>query len=223
MKKTLCLFFALTMLAISPVAAQVTQFQTELDESFVILGGVQGTDSNATAVANFTLTQDPADPSATTLTYDIQFENVDLDGSQTPSVLDNITALHLHDTTRCAPNVPQCIAGTDTAGTIHVLNIFGLPRNDDADVMVDPVASTISGIWDVSDTSAPGTMAPTLSIADPAVIDLLMNEQVALFVHTNEIPSAASGGMLRLVPEPGTMALSLSGLLLMLAVVRRRK
>ena len=185
-------------------ADTVTRFRAELSEDYVILGGVQGTGSAAGGFAEFVLTQPDGDPSATTMSYSIQFENVDLDGTQTPSVLDDITALHLHDITRCAPTFPQCIEGTDTAGTIHLLNIFGAPRNDDDDVMVDAPNSTITGLWDDGDASPPGTPAPSLPISDPNVIDLLMNGDVALFVHTNEVPAAASGGQLLIVPEPKT-------------------
>lgn len=191
------------------LSAQVTQFRAELGEGYVSLAGVQGTGSTAAGSAEFTLTQVPGNPSANSLTYEIQFENVDLNGTQTASIFDDITALHIHDVTRCAPMFPQCLEGSDTAGTIHLLNIFGLPRNDDADVVVDPLAGTISGSWDVGDTSASGTPVPTLSIADPAVINLLLNEQAALFVHTNEIPTAAAGGLLTVVPEPSSHLLVL--------------
>ena len=196
----------------------ITRFRAEMDESYVILGGVQGTGSNAGGYAEFTLTQSPTE---TTMSYFIQFENVDLDGTQTPDPLDNISALHLHDITQCAPNFPQCIPGTDTAGTIHVLNIFGLPRNDDDDVVVDPVAGTISGLWDDGDASPPGTMAPSLPISDPDVLARLFNQEIALFVHTNAIPTAAAGGALMIVPEPTSAALGMV-LLPMLLLARRR-
>ena len=204
-----------------PVSADtVTRFRADLSEDYVILGGVQGTGSSAGGFAEFTLTQ--ATDGTTTMDYFIQFENVDLDGTQTASPLDNITALHIHDTTRCAPNFPQCIPGTDTAGTVHLLNILGIPRPDDADVMVDPMAGTVAGIWDDSDAT-PGLPAPSLPISDPNVLDLLFNGQVALFVHTAEIPSAASGGQLRQVPEPAAVGLMLSCGLSVLLVWRRRK
>ncbi|MEM8678182.1 MAG: PEP-CTERM sorting domain-containing protein [Planctomycetota bacterium] len=203
-------------------ADTITRFRTELSEDYVILGGIQGTGSAAGGFAEFVLTQPDGNPDATTLSYSIQFENVDLDGAQTPSVLDDITALHLHDITKCAPAFPQCIEGTDTAGTLHLLNIFGAPRNDDDDVMVDPAASTITGLWDDGDASMPGTPVPTVPISDPAVIDLLINGNVALFVHTNEVPAAASGGALTIVPEPQGVILLISAIGALLGWRRRR-
>ncbi len=201
-------------------AETVTRFRANLTESFVILDGVQGTGSAATAVADFVLIQDENDPSLTTMSYTVQFQNVDLDGAQTPDPLDNITALHLHDTTACAPSFPQCIAGTDTAGTVHLLNIYGSPRLDDDDVMVDAPAGIVTGLWDDGDAT-PGLPAPSFAISDPQVLNRLMNEQVALFVHTNEVPTAASGGFLLIVPEPSGLAL-LSGLVSLVCLVRRR-
>lgn len=221
------IFIVLASLLTSGAMAQIvviTEFETTLDEDYVILGGIQGTGSSARGTAQFTLMQDIMNPANTQLAYNIQFQNVDLDGAQTTSILDNISALHLHDTTQCAPLFPQCIPGTDTAGTIHILNIFGAPRNDDADVMVDPVAGTIRGIWDVSDTSAPGTPVPTLDITSQSVIDTLLNGEAALFVHTNEFSAAASGGSLnKVVPEPGAFALIACGLVGLLQLRRRRR
>ncbi len=205
-------WLGMTVLVMLTAATQAqivtTSFQTTIDESYVVLGAVQGTGSTASGSASFILTEDLANPLNNTLAYSIQLQNVDLDGAQTASVLDNIAALHLHDTTRCSPIVPQCIAGTDTAGTVHILNIYGAPRNDDADVVVDPVAGTITGLWDVSDTSTAGVTAPTLDISSSAVIDILTGGDAAIFVHTNEFPSAAAGGAL-VVPEPSSSVIVL--------------
>ena len=211
----IAVIFSLGFVSLAP-ADTVTQFRTELSEAFVILAGVQGTGSSAGGYAEFTLTQVDGDPTQNTMEYFIQFENVDLNGAQTPDPLDDITALHIHDTTSCA--VPQCREG-DTAGTTHLLNIFGLPRLDDFDIVVDPVASTISGVWDDGDAT-PGLPVPTLPLSDPAVLEVLLNEQAALFVHTNEVPSAAAGGSLTIVPEPSSLLLLVS--LLSLAGLRQR-
>jgi len=77
-----------------------------------------------------------------TLSYDIRLTNLDLDGLQTDgpgNEGDDVTAIHLHDVTECV--MPNCIPG-DTAGTLHVLNIFGIPRggDDNDDMVFDAVA-----------------------------------------------------------------------------------
>ena len=213
-----------SLFLVASVNAQIvrTDFAADFAENYVILGGVQGTGSAAAGTAQFTLLQDLSNPANNSMEYFISLENVDLDGAQTADILDNITALHIHDVTKCAPAFSQCIEGTDTAGTIHLLNIFGLPRNDDAEVMVDPVAGTISGRWDVSDTSPDGTPVPTLDISDPMVIDTLMSGEAAIFVHTNEVATAASGGALRIVPEPSSSLLLVIASLISLGACRKR-
>ena len=113
MFRTPRLFFSTVLIAAfasSVATGQIveTEFVADLTEGFVILGGIQGTGSSATATAEFTLTQDLADPSNNTLSYSMTFQNVDLDGAQTADILDNITALHIHDTTQCSPLVSQC-------------------------------------------------------------------------------------------------------------------
>lgn len=202
-------------------ADTVTRFRADLTEGFVILegGDIQGTGSTASGVAEFTLVQPDGNPGGTTMSYAIVFENVDLDGNQTPfpAIEDDIAALHIHDITTCSDLVQTCVEGVDTAGTVHLLNIYGNPRNgDDADVLVQPGASTITGLWDDGDASPgwdaspPGTPVPSLPISDPNVLDLLFSEQAAIFVHTNEFPTAAAGGLLRIVPEPSSVTYLLS-------------
>jgi hypothetical protein len=131
----------------------------------VVSGGVHGSTATATGRAEFILTHNPAAPELTTLRYEIHLFDLDLDGLQTPGVgneADDVTAIHLHDVNVCA--MPSCIPG-DTAGTLHVLNIFGLPRggDDDDDMMFDASAGLVTGLWEDSDAN-PGVMpAPTSS------------------------------------------------------------
>lgn len=213
-----------TSIISNPLQADtVTRFRAELTEGFVVLDGgdIQGTGSPSSGVAEFILTQPEGNPAGTTMSYTIQFQNVDLDGLQTPEIEDNITALHIHDVTTCADAFPDCDADIDTAGTVHLLNIYGIPRGgDDADVVPNFAESTITGLWDDSDASPPGTMAPSFPISDPEVLELLFNQEAAIFVHTNQFPRAAAGGLLLVVPEPSCALLLIS--MLPLCWVRRR-
>ncbi len=197
----------------------ITHFTADINSGAVISQGVVGTGSTASGVGQFVLTQPDGNPNGTTLSYFIQLSGIDLDGAQTPSPLDNVTAVHLHNVTECSPVSPQCLPG-DTALTKHVLNIFGAPRLDDDDLVVDPVAGTLSGLWDVSDTDL--TFPPTLSIADPAVLNLLFNGDIYFLLHTNEYPGGAIGGQLRVVPEPSQLVPCLIGLLGAVGVFRRK-
>ena len=83
-----------------------------------------------------------------------------------------------------------------------MLNIFGVPREDDADLSVDLLNYTVSGIWDPSDvnslTPAPGQ--------DPIqYVGELQSGNLFIMVHTREFPGGAVGGIL--VPEPHSRGL----------------
>ena len=205
----------------------VTHFRAVLDASVV----QPQTDpdhgqSIATAVANFVLTTEAGDSAATTLSYDIQFDGLDVAPTDNANLLDDITAIHIHDTTVCM-NASLCGDGSggqipgSTAGTRHVLNILGMPRNgDDADVQVFAADERVTGLWDVSDANAL-TPAPTQSIGDPAILDLLFDGKLALMVHTNLVSSGEIGGFLVVVPEPACLSLVLGAVGVMVA--RRRR
>ena len=129
----------------------------------------------------------------------------DLDGTRTADLGDDVTAVHLHTLTECA--AATCILG-DTAGTKHVLNIYGNPRHDDADLAVDVANSTITGIWDPSDVN---NLTPAPGLDPNDFLDELSSGQLFLMVHTREFPAGAVGGFL--VPEPAgyELVLSLAG------------
>ena len=74
-----------------------------------------------------------------TLTYSFLLAGLDLDGLQTPmDSTDDVTAMHFHD----AP--PGSNSGI----------VFGLimPNDDLDDLIVDPVAGTLTGIWENTDS-----------------------------------------------------------------------
>ncbi len=214
-----CLYFVFTCAIVSaPLAAETTMFVADLNSGNVITAGVVGTPSTATGTGTFVLTQ-TNDPAETTLSYFLELNGVDLDGS-TGNVLDDVSAIHLHDTNECSPVSPNCRLG-DTALTQHVLNIFGAPRQDDADLVVDPAALTVSGLWDVGDTNL--TFPPTRDISDPAILDVLFSGKMFLNIHTNEVGSGAFGGFLQRVPEPsGWFAAGRAALPALLGCGRRR-
>ena len=216
MKKSV-LSVCLCTLVAAPLAAETTMFMADLNSDNVIAAGVMGTPSTATGTGTFVLTQ-TNDPADTTLSYFIELNGVDLDG-RTPDPLDDVNAIHLHDTNECSPASPNCRPG-DTVLTQHVLNIFGIPREDDADMTFDPAALTISGLWDVGDTDL--TFPPTRDISDPAVLAVLFNEEMFLNIHTNQVGSGAIGGLLRRVPEPTGLWLLCSALPWMACRRRRR-
>jgi len=187
-------------------------FNSTLVGDNVIRGGEVISDETDLAFATFELTTDAQDDSLTQLTYEILLESFDIDGTRTANLGDDVTAIHLHTLTECVQ--PTCIEG-DSAGTRHVLNIFGNPRQDDTDIQIDVGSSTIRGIWDPSDVNSL-TPAPGQDPND--FLDELTNGELFLMVHTREFPSGAVGGFI--VPEPSTARLAVSALAL-LGLMRR--
>lgn len=195
----------------------ITNFYATLRSENVISGGSQASTETATGMATFTLTEFAGDPGATTLSYNITLSFLDLDGGQTVGDLgDNVTAIHIHNLNLLANGSPN-IAG-DTAGTRHVLNIFGLPRADDDDMSSNAPAGTVSGLWDDGDLNLdpPG---PTEKISD--VLTELKSGELFIMVHNNEFSGGAIGGTL--VPEPSAWGMGIVGLIALVTSVAFRR
>lgn len=230
MTKTTCLYLFLSFALCGTASVFAEQstlyFRAELDASIV----QPKTDpdhgqSTGTAIANFVLARDDMDPSTTTMTYDIQFDGLDVAPSDGLNLLDDITAVHIHDTTVCV-NAALCGDGSggqlpgSTAGTRHVLNVLGVPREDDADLQVFADEERVTGIWDASDANTL-MPAPSFSIADSAILDLLFDGKLAVMVHTNLVASGEIGGFILPVPEPSSFALLLTGAVMLSRRIRR--
>jgi len=142
----------------------------------------------------------------TELTYKIVLDDM-LELKENPADRtepDDVIGVHLH------LHVP------DTVGP-HVLNIFGLatfgmPAEEDADLVVDYEHRTLTGVYDISDASIdPSTGQPypqffplTTKIIDDW-LDELDDGELMVAVHTNEsgFPTMAIHGHIsRVVPEP---------------------
>lgn len=184
----LLICFALTL----PVKAELINFVANLD------GGqeVPPNASTASGFATFTL-----DTTALTLTYEITIIGLDLDGLQTPDdPNDDVTGLHFHN---------QAVG---VNGPID-FGVLGLMQDLD-DLVVDPVAGTVSGIWEETD---PANEALSLNI------DELLAGNFYVNVHTVAIGSGEIRGQLVRVTEPPTLALLVISLFgLAMSRLRRR-
>ncbi len=146
-----------------------------------------GADPNATGFANLVLSEDHS-----TLSYVIQLTGVDL-GGQTPSVDDNVIGLHFH-------NAPVGFNGPVVFGLLGSPTLGGTLNpalTDDADdLVIDAVAGTITGAWEISDN-------PVLTLS---LLDELRADRLYLNVHTEAFRGGATRG--QIVPEPSAFALS---------------
>ena len=189
----------------------VTVFHANLTPEQVIPNGGPDPDGeSARGVATLTL-NDAMDK----LTYFVQFFNVDL-GGQTPETSDDIQAIHIHNN----------FAGLNGP---HVLNIFGQPGDNlgdnDGDVVVDPIANTISGMWTDADATADQSIPGATKLLTASMDDLFAGK-LYFQLHSEAFPSSENTGILRgqidQVPEPVTAMLGLMGLSVLGITTRRR-
>lgn len=149
-------------------------------------------DTTANGSAQLLLNDD-----ANALSMVIQITGLDLDGNQTADPDDDVVAMHIH----AAP------AGLN--GGV----VFGLisPNNDlDGDLVIDPVAGTITSVWDGAEGN--GT---TLA----AQLNNLRSSGLYFNVHTPANPGGEIRGQIG--PSPGSAVPTLSqwGLIAMLGSI----
>lgn len=147
----------------------------------------------------------------TSMTFTATVFGIDVTGTQTAELADNIAAAHIH----AGPAV------TPTTNGPVVWGFFGGPFNDNNpnDAVVTPFASgvggTFSGKWD-----APEGNNTTFA----AQLDNILSGRAYINFHTVQFGGGEIRGniLVSAVPEPETYALLLGGLAAVGAVRRRR-
>ena len=141
----------------------------------------------------------------TSMTFTATIFNIDVTGTQTADVNDNLTAAHIH-----APGPP----GTNAS---VVWGFFGSPFNDNNpnDMTMAPFATgvggTFSGKWDLLEGNN-----TTLTAQLP---NILAGNAYINFHTVQNGGGEIRGQILQAVPEPGTLSLLLGGVLV---VFRKR-
>ena len=194
---------AFTAALVAGSAAASAQTQTFIanmtPDQVVPLNGAPEPVTDARGFGTFVL--DQTDANNPTLSYSLNFFNFD--------VASELQAVHFH-------------FGAPGDNGPHVLNVFGLPREDDADMMV--TGNTITGIWDDGDANngPDGDRDNGDSIELSLMIDSLITGQLYVQVHSFQYP-VPDAGELRgqiVTPEPATLGLVPMGMLLL---ARRRR
>lgn len=180
MRKSTSICFALGLLLIAG-SAGAQNFVATLNGAQANAG--MGTGSTATGTASMTL-----NPALGSLSYTITLVGLDLDGAQTPmDATDDVTALHFH----AAP------AGVN--GPV----VFGLisPNHDADDLVINPVAGTLTGSWENTDVNPLSAQLANLNSAG-----LYLNVHTTTFPG-GEIRGQVLGGPPTVVPTLGQVGL----------------
>ncbi len=209
-------------LLFSPSARSAITFTANLTpEQVVPLNGAPSPAGVSTASAVATLVLDLDSPSVT-LTYEIVFFGLSLEH--------DVQGIHFHIGVPPTPPPGESDLGIlHSDGSVngpHLLNVYGLPREDDSDMIANFATNTITGIWDNNDFNygLDGIRDPGDSVALGAAVPELFDGHTYIQVHTFAFPVPNTGelrGQIYQVPEPAKSGLF--ALTLLILTVRRER
>ena len=192
----------------TPASAQTT-FTANLTNSQETGVVVPTTSTGAPRPASFGTGTFVLNDTQTAFTYTIDVFNIDVTGTQTADINDNLLAAHIH-----APAVPGTNAGV-------VFGFFGAPFNDNNpnDFTLTPfaggVGGTFTGKWD--------SLEGNNTTLTAQLVNLLSGLSYVNF-HTVQFAGGEIRGQILPVPEPATWAMMLLGFgAIGLAARRNRK
>lgn len=190
------LFVAILFAVFTCAEANAQTFVANLDASQVVGSSTE----TGTATATFVL-----DAAQQNLSYSIAIFGLDLKADPAGrTAFSDVTSIHLHN----------AFAGS---GGPHVLNIFGIPSEDDAQLVVDFDSETLGGVYDDSDAIDPGTgelfdqNSPFTTKLLSNFVDDLQGNQIYVAIHTaGQDGNIAIRGQVLAVPEPGSLSILLA-------------
>jgi hypothetical protein len=194
--------------ALSTSAAAAVLFTADLTTSQETTPVVPTTSTGAPRPTSFGSASFSLNDAQTALSMSVTFTNIDVTGTQTPDVNDNLTLAHIH---AAAP--PGVAAGV-------VWGFFGTPDNDTSpdNLVVTPFATGVGGtmtsVWD-----QPEGNNTTLTAQLPNLLAGLSY----INLHTVQFPAGEIRGQILPVSVPEPSSLALLGASLLLLRLRRRR
>lgn len=194
--KYFCGFFLLLLVTLSHGA--VLQFQADLTPDAVVPGDPLDDPSASTAsgTAYFTLTTGGANGPELSYTVDLSglYYDTELPRASSTGPDNLVRAVHIH------------FGAIGTNGW-HALNIYGVPREDDGDLVVQ--LNSLSGNWDDSDENFNGGSEAGMgdSVALTDALTELQNGELYVQVHTFGYRAGEIRGQITSVPEPSSLSL----------------
>lgn len=183
-----CVIMMLAIALVSQAQADIT-FRARLDASQV----VGGSSSTAFGIATFVL-----DTAEQNLSYELRLNGLDLiENPADRTTGTSVDKIHLHNASA---------GGTGP----HLLNIFGIPSEDDDQLIVDFAAEQLTGNWDDSDAFDDQGMLfdqfnPGTTKLFSNFVDDLKDGQIYIAVHSiGQGGGVAIRGQILAVPEPAT-------------------
>lgn len=182
------------VLALVAASASIAAAQTEFAS---LLSGSQEVPAVETlAFGSATLTLNEAQDR---LFISIEMSGIDIDGNQTPNDnTDDLTVAHIHR------------APFGSNGPV-VFGFVGPNSDTNGDLVIDPVAGTITSAWDLNEGNNT-TLAAELAN--------LFADGLYINIHTNEFRGGEIRGQILLVPTPAAGTMLAGG---MLILTRRRR
>ncbi|WOO43724.1 CHRD domain-containing protein [Rubellicoccus peritrichatus] len=214
MKFICCLtFFGASLLSTS---AAVFSYQAILTPEAVVPGSPTDDPagiSTASGLAQLTLTTGGV--GGPTLSYSLTLTGLDVSETIPRPTLtgpdDLVRAVHIH-------------FGAVGVNDVHGLNVYGFPREDDADLVVNSSTSTVSGLWDDSDANfgSDGIRGAGDSVALSDALTALQAGELYFQVHTFGFRQGEIRGQITQVPEPAQLALVVGCIFFVVVVYARR-
>jgi hypothetical protein len=202
--------FALAAVLPATAGAQTTLFANMTHDQELVTGPLVTNPGGQPRPLSFGFATFLINAEMTQMTMNATVFNIDITGTQTADLNDNLTAAHIHGSAN--PFIPPATAGV-------IWGFFGLPDHDNnpKQLVVTPFANGVGGtftsVWD----------APEATGGFAAHLPTILAGRSYINFHTTQFGGGEIRGAIVVTPEPSSFLLMAAGLGAVTFVVRRRR